>query len=153
MKPNSDWFGILVDTFNDKENALVFFTTPSGLRLDMTVFNDAQGEMPFNTDWNTFWDVEIERNKDGWFAEMRIPLSSLQFQDKDGSCVMGLISWRWIARKNESVSFPAISPDWGMFRRRSLCILLPTCSEDLGTLTNSMRLKLPMSEVTTRRMS
>jgi hypothetical protein len=81
----------------------------------MTVFNDAQGEMPFNTDWNTFWDVKIERNRDGWFVEMRIPLSSLQFQDKDGSCVMGLISWRWIARKNESVVFPAISPDWGMF--------------------------------------
>jgi hypothetical protein len=114
MKPNNDWFGIVIDTFNDKENALVFFTTPSGLRLDMTVFNDAQGEEPFNTDWNTFWDVATERNKDGWFVEMRIPLSSLQYQDKDGSCVMGLISWRWIARKNESIVFPAISPNWGM---------------------------------------
>jgi hypothetical protein len=115
MKPNNDWFGIVIDTFNDKENALVFFTTPSGLRLDMTVFNDAQGEEPFNTDWNTFWDVATERNKDGWFVEMRIPLSSLQFQDKNGSCVMGLISWRWIARKNESAVFPAISPNWGMY--------------------------------------
>ncbi len=115
MKPNNDWFGIVIDTFNDKENALVFFTTPSGLRLDMAVFNDAQGELPFNTDWNTFWDVATERNKDGWFVEMRIPLSSLQFQDKDGNCVMGLISWRWIARKNESIVFPAISPNWGMY--------------------------------------
>jgi hypothetical protein len=115
MKLNNDWFGIVIDTFNDKENALVFFTTPSGLRLDMAVFNDAQGEFPFNTDWNTFWDVATERNKDGWFVEMRIPLSSLQFQDKDGSCVMGLISWRWIARKNESIVFPAVPPNWGMF--------------------------------------
>ncbi len=115
MKANNDWFGILIDTFNDKENALVFFTTPSGLRLDMTVFNDAQGEEPINTDWNTFWDVATERNKDGWFVEMRIPISSLQFQDRDGSCIMGLISWRWIARKNESVVFPAIPPNWGMF--------------------------------------
>ena len=115
MKANNDWFGIVIDTFNDKENALVFFTAPSGLRLDMTVFNDAQGEEPFNTDWNTYWDVATERNEDGWFVEMRIPLSSLQFQDKDGSCVMGLISWRWIARKNESVVFPAVSPNWGMF--------------------------------------
>ena len=115
MKANNDWFGIVIDTFNDKENALVFFTTPSGLRLDMTVFNDAQGEEPFNTDWNTFWDVATERNKDGWFVEIRIPLSSLQYQDKDGSCVMGLISWRWIARKNESIVFPAVPPNWGMF--------------------------------------
>ncbi len=115
MKPNSDWFGIVIDTFNDKENALVFFTTPSGLRLDMTVFNDAQGEESFNADWNTFWDVATVRNKDGWFVEMRIPLSSLQFQEKDGRCVMGLISWRWIARKYESVVFPAVPPDWGGF--------------------------------------
>jgi hypothetical protein len=115
LKPNNDWFGIVIDTFNDKENALVFFTTPSGLRLDMSVFNDAQGELPINTDWNTYWDVKAERNKKGWFVEMRIPLSSLQFQDKDGSCIMGLISWRWIARKNESVVFPAIPPNWGGF--------------------------------------
>jgi hypothetical protein len=31
--PSSEWFGIIIDSFNDKENALSFFTTPSGLRL------------------------------------------------------------------------------------------------------------------------
>ena len=115
MIASTDWFGVLIDTFNDKENALGFFTTPSGLRFDVTVFDDAQGEMPINTDWNTFWDVATARNQEGWFVEMRIPVSSLRFQDKDGSVVMGLISWRWIPRKNEMNIFPSIPQNWGQW--------------------------------------
>lgn len=110
---NNEWFGVILDTFNDNENALAFFTTPSGLRLDMAVFNDALGDFPINTSWNTFWDAATVRNGDGWFAEMRIPFSSLRFQDDAGSVVMGLNTWRWIARKNEVDVFPAIPPDWG----------------------------------------
>lgn len=44
---------------------------------------------------------------------MRIPFSSLQFQEKDGKVEMGITTWRWIARKNETDIFPAIPPDWG----------------------------------------
>ena len=40
---NSDSFGILLDSYNDNENALAFFTMPSGLKIDYTVSNDAAG--------------------------------------------------------------------------------------------------------------
>lgn len=113
MKGSNDWFGIFIDSFNDKENALAFFTTPSGLRTDFTVFNDAQGTFPYNPSWNTFWDVKTLRNNEGWFLEMALPFSSLRFQDKEGSVIMGLIAWRTIPRKNEKVTFPAIPPKWG----------------------------------------
>lgn len=111
----NDWFGMVLDTFNDKENALAFFTTPQGIRTDMSVFNDAEGDFPINLSWNTFWDVKVVTNNEGWFAEMRIPLSSLRFQDKNGEVVMGLTAWRWIARKQETMIFPAIPPDAGMW--------------------------------------
>lgn len=113
MKGDTDWFGFIIDSFNDKENALGFFTTPTGLRHDSAVFNDAQGDFPVNLSWNTFWDVKTSRNEEGWFAEFRVPFSSLRFQDEDGRVVMGLICWRWIAHKNEVVTFPKISPEWG----------------------------------------
>lgn len=113
MKGDTDWFGFIMDSFNDKENALCFFTTPTGLRHDSAVFNDAQGDFPVNLSWNTFWDVATSRNEEGWFAEFRVPFSSLRFQDEDGRVVMGLICWRWIAHKNEVVIFPKISPEWG----------------------------------------
>ncbi len=117
MTPSSDFFGILIDSFNDKENGLAFFTTPSGLRWDAAIYNDMVVEdpmrPPMNDSWNTFWDVAVVQNQEGWFVEMRIPFSSLRFQDKDGQVVMGIITWRWIARKNETIIFPAISPDKG----------------------------------------
>jgi hypothetical protein len=113
MGGNSDWFGFIMDTFNDKENAVAFFTTPAGLRLDLTVFNDAQGRMPINKSWNTFWDVKTVRTDNGWFTEMRVPFSSIRFQETDGKIVMGLIVWRWIARKNEILTFPEIERKFG----------------------------------------
>jgi len=117
MSGSTDWFGVLFDTFNDKENALAFFTTPSGLRFDAAIFRDFQmqaaTDIPMNLSWNTFWDVAVVRNGEGWFAEMRIPLSSLRFQEIDGQVVMGLIAFRWISRKNETDLFPAIPKNWG----------------------------------------
>lgn len=112
---NNDWFGIIIDSYNDNENALAFFTTPSGLRLDMTVFNDAQGDFPISMSWNTFWDVATVQNEQGWFVEMKIPFSSLRFQDDNGKVKMGIITWRWLARSNELTVFPAIPPDWGFW--------------------------------------
>ena len=114
--PSNDFFGILIDCFCDKENALAFFTTPAGLRWDANVANDAEMiglRAPVNMSWNTFWDVAVAQNGEGWFVEMRIPLSSLRFQDRNGRVVMGIITWRWIPRKNEVHTFPAIRPDAG----------------------------------------
>jgi hypothetical protein len=42
FESNSEMFGVLFDTFNDKENALAFYTTPTGLRWDGSVSNDAE---------------------------------------------------------------------------------------------------------------
>lgn len=114
---SSDFFGINIDSFNDKENVLGFFTSPSGLRTDLLIYNDGQGDRPINNSWNTFWDAATAQNQEGWFAEIRVPFSSLRFQDTDGQAVMGFILWRWIARKNESVLFPAIPPNWGAWSR------------------------------------
>lgn len=106
-----DKFGIILDTFNDKESALSFWTTPAGVRGDEAIFNDGKSD---NKHWNTYWDVATVQNEEGWFVEMRIPFSSLNFQDENGRAVMGLIAYRNIARKNERVVFPDLSPDRGI---------------------------------------
>ncbi len=41
----SDFFTIVLDTYDDNENAVAFMTNPIGLRTDMTVNNDAEGDM------------------------------------------------------------------------------------------------------------
>lgn len=114
----SEQLMLIFDSFNDKENGLGFATTPTGLRSDFTISKDAMGmddptQGPFNMSWNTFWDVKTTKNNQGWFAEIRIPFSSMRFKEKDGKVVMGLICIRDIAHKNEVDVFPSIPPNWG----------------------------------------
>jgi len=60
-----DTFGIVLDTFNDNENALWFFVSPTGVRFDMAISRDANGHFggssfgggAVNQSWNTYLDV------------------------------------------------------------------------------------------------
>jgi hypothetical protein len=50
---SSDWFGLTVDAFNDRENAVVFMTNPNGIRSDGTIKNDIMDEdADFIGSWN-----------------------------------------------------------------------------------------------------
>jgi hypothetical protein len=116
---SNESLSLVFDSFNDKENALVFSTTPSGLRNDLTVLNDGIASNPrnppFNNSWNTFWDVKTSIDENGWYLEMRIPFSSMRFKEANGKVIMGLICFRRIAHKNEIDIYPAIPPDWGVY--------------------------------------
>jgi hypothetical protein len=118
---SNEAFTIIFDSFNDKENALAFSTTPSGLRSDFTVLNDAIAtnprNPPTNESWNTFWDVKTTRDANGWYLEMRIPSSSMRFKENNGNVVMGVIFSRRIAHKNETDVFPPIPPEWGEYSK------------------------------------
>ena len=110
---SDDYFEVMIDTFNDNENAMVFTTNPNGIRRDVAISNDATGPVGswLNPDFDTFWDTAVTVNEEGWFAEIRIPFSSLRFQDDDGRVVMGLSLHRIIVRKTERAVFPAIEPN------------------------------------------
>ncbi len=102
---------LFLDTLNDEENALGFSTNPAGARLDVLFTNDARG--PPNFDWNAFWEAAVSRDADGWYAEMRIPFSSLLFHVEGDRVVMGVSMLRNIARRNERITHPAMDPSFG----------------------------------------
>ncbi len=114
---NTDLFGILLDTYNDNENALAFFTTPAGQRIDYSVSNDAQMGPDYgsvtNYTWNTFWDVKTVKHDKGWSVEMRIPFSSLRFQVVNNKVQMGMILNRTIRHCYETDTYPAIDRKYG----------------------------------------
>lgn len=119
----SDHLELLLDTYNDNETAYVFTTTPTGIRHDLEISNDATGGTIssaswLNRDFNTFWDAESTISEEGWFTEIRIPFSSLRFQETDGRVIMGLTVQRKVARKQERLVFPAVPPvtNWAFLR-------------------------------------
>ena len=126
----NDWCVLNLDTLNDGETTLIFGTTPAGIRTDAVVADDATG-LP-STDWNTFWNAEATRFGGGWSAEIRIPFSSLAFQtDEEDRVVMGLSVWRNIARKNERVTYPPISPRWGPLSLMKASQMRPVILEEV----------------------
>ena len=112
-----DAFAIYIDAFNDKQNAKWFGTTPGGIRFDQLVSDDGA---TLNGGWDTFWTASTSITEHGWFAEIRIPFSSLGFRvDAEGKATMGLTVTRVISRSDERVTFPEIDPRFE-FRRPSV---------------------------------
>ncbi|HSM59888.1 MAG TPA: DUF5916 domain-containing protein [Longimicrobiales bacterium] len=111
-----DGFGILLDTFNDNENAVRFVGLPLGARMDMTITGDGQteggsGTGPRGISWNTFWDLRTRITDEGWFGEIRVPFSSLRFDTRpDGSVVMGMMVYAYEPAEGRRWTFPAIPP-------------------------------------------
>ena len=117
---NTEWCGLLIDSYNDRENVLGFWVTPTGSKLDMAISNDAQGPTAFNISWNTYWDSAVSRDQNGWYAEIRIPFTSLPFEEVDEKVVMGITTWRYLARNDETDIFPPRDLTTGSSFRASL---------------------------------
>jgi hypothetical protein len=112
-----DAFALYIDTFNDNQNAKWFGLTAGGTRFDILLSDD--GNIT-NNSWDTFWSAKTTVTDSGWFAEVRIPFSSLGFNvDADGTATMGITLTRLVARLEERVLFPAIDTKFE-FRRSSL---------------------------------
>ena len=122
LSSTTDWFGIILDTFNDRENAVSFWTNPNGLRLDVTVKNDfVDPNSDVNSSWNTFWDVKTLINEQGWSTEFRVPFSSLRFQVEKEKTRMGITIIRYSPAKSEMATFPAVPPHFiGSYWKPSL---------------------------------
>ncbi len=104
-----DGFALILDTFNDKQNAVRFTGLPLGTRIDHSIENDGQDPGPGNGSWRTFWDLETQITEEGWFGEMRIPFSSLRFETQpDGSVIMGLLGFVYESGEDTRWTFPAM---------------------------------------------
>ncbi len=120
-----DLLAIIIDSYNDYETAVWFVTNPGGARTDRSLSNDAEftsrvapggrgfGQGAMNSDWNSHWDVATHRDEEGWYAEFRIPFSTLGFQTRGDEVTMGIIVYRYLARRNERQLYPAISKEYG----------------------------------------
>ena len=108
----TDYLNLSLDTYNDDETGVAFHTTPTGSRTDAAYAGDTGAN---DDTWDTFWDAGATVTDEGWFAEMRVPFSSLRFRSEDGRVTMGLSAWRYLGKKNELDIFPAIRPDWGFW--------------------------------------
>ena len=82
---NSDFFGVMLDTYNDHLNGYEFLLTSGGVQLDARL-SPTNGE---DKSWNAVWDSRTALRGTDWVAEIRIPYSAIRFS-KAAEQVWGL---------------------------------------------------------------
>ena len=100
----SDWIRIVIDSYFDRRSGYEFAVNPVGVKADRYYFNDGQAD----DSWDAVWDVEVEKDADGWRAEFRIPFSQLRFNNLSGGPV-GFAIVREVGRLAETVTWPLLS--------------------------------------------
>ncbi len=102
-----DNFKIVFDTYHDRRNGYLFVTNPNAARFDALIQDNGQ---QVNESWNGVWDVKTSITSEGWFAEFRIPFSTLKFKTRE-ELIWGINFERVIQRKREQVLWQGWSRD------------------------------------------
>ena len=103
------YFGIMLDTFYDRRNAVSFLVNPIGGRMDGEVTN----ERAWNGDWNPVWSARVGRYDGGWSFEMAIPFRSLRYRPGRAQ-TWGINLERFVVRNNEYSTLVPMQASWGL---------------------------------------
>jgi hypothetical protein len=101
---SDDVVRVLLDPFQDKRNAYLFFVNSRGARGEGLVY---AGSASLN--WDGIWEADSRRLEDGWSTEIRIPFKTISF--RPGLTVWGLNIERTIARKMEVIRLSGTTRD------------------------------------------
>ncbi len=102
---DGDVAGIEFDSYDDKRTAFAFAVTSAGVKYDFIVSNDGNNE---DNTWNPIWWTEVSKDSLGWYAEMRIPLTQLRFEEGKVQ-EWGFEAVRYLFRKDETSMWSPIS--------------------------------------------
>jgi hypothetical protein len=120
---------IVLDPFQDGRSGYVFAVNPGGARLDALV---EPGGEDVDSKWDGEWEAATSRDKDGWTAEIRIPIHTLRF--KRGLAEWGFNVQRRVQRLQETDRWASPRQDYSVFQssRAGLLADLPTFELGLG---------------------
>jgi len=130
----SDAVILIFDTFHDRQNGFVFGTNPSGIEHDGQVSNEGTGGGGgagrqqggagggFNLNWDGSWEVATSRDARGWYAEFRIPFSTLRYGVGE-DVTWGLNVMRRIRRFNEESTWAPLPRQYNLWRLSSAGVL------------------------------
>jgi hypothetical protein len=102
-----DNFEIVLDTYADRRNAYFFAVNANESQADSLIIDNGR---KVNSDWNGVWYVAAAKTDAGWFAEIRIPFSTLKFSPA-AEQTWGVNFERNIGRKREQVLWQGWSRD------------------------------------------
>lgn len=103
---NVDNFQIILDTYNDDQNAFNFGVSSMGVQFDSKLTATSE-----NIELNMVWSSAAMITDEGWQAEMRIPYSAFRFPNMEVQN-WGINFFRYISRNREESTWNPIKPDF-----------------------------------------
>jgi hypothetical protein len=103
-----DWVCINLDSFNDQQACYAFYVNPQGIQGDSRF---AANNEDFSVD--LVWYSAALISEDGYTVEVRIPLKSIRFSNRN-PVEMGVIFERYVSRRSEHGTHPALDPAKGL---------------------------------------
>ena len=124
--PQADFFGIIINPYDDKRTEFEFFIMSTGVQADAISIEDVEDE-----NWNQVWQSAVSITENGWVAEVKIPYSALRFPEGEHQD-WALNLHRRIRRTNEQYSWNFIDKEKGLR------------SQQAGLLTNLENIAPPL---------
>ncbi len=97
---DSDWLGVVIDSYHDHRTGYSFDVNPAGVQRDAVKSMGPGGREQDDLSWDPVWQAAVTTDEDGWTAEYRIPFSQLRFGDAVEP-VWGIQIERVIGRRRE----------------------------------------------------
>ncbi len=125
-----DYFSIILDTYRDRQNGFIFSTNPAGIEYDAQVVKEGEGGGVYaqgqnrqqagamgglNVNWDGSWEVAATRDGQGWYAEMRIPFTTLRYSSGSEQ-IWGMNMARRIRRRNEESFWSPVPRQFNLMR-------------------------------------
>jgi hypothetical protein len=97
---DSDWLGVVIDSYHDHRTAFSFDVNPHGVQRDAVKSMGAGGQEQDDLSWDPVWEAKTTTDETGWTAEYRIPFSQLRFSEAENP-TWGIQLERVIGRRRE----------------------------------------------------
>jgi hypothetical protein len=97
---NSDLVSIYIDPYLDRTTGYNFRVNPLGVQVDSYIYNDGDRD----DDWDAVWEAETFRDESGWYAEIRIPFSTIRYRT-GASMTWGLQIYRYMQGRGEDTAW------------------------------------------------
>lgn len=106
QRQDVDFFSVLLDTYNDNQNAFQFVVTSRNVQSDVRISLASQRDYS----WDAVWESKVKFVEHGWQLEMKIPYISLRFSKADIQ-KWGVNFNRFTRTNNESTYWNPIDPN------------------------------------------
>lgn len=102
---NTDYFSVLLDTYQDELNGFVFSVSTEGVQYDAKIYAS-----DYNSKLNMIWYSEVTHSDSSYTVEMKIPYSAIRFAKKDIQS-WGINFTRYISLTREESTWNVVRPD------------------------------------------